>query len=145
MIPFTLLDQHGQAFHAADHLPLIVYFYPKDNTAGCTLEAQEFNRLLPQFQLLNHTVVGISRDSVKSHTNFCTKHQLTLTLLSDPEETVCRQFDVIREKKMYGKTVLGIERSTFIIDQTGKISHEWRKVKAAGHAQTVLNAIQTPQ
>lgn len=142
---FELPDQHNQTFIAADHLPLIIYFYPKDNTPGCTLEAQEFNQLLPQFQALGYTVVGISRDSVKSHANFCNKQQLTLTLLSDPEETVCRQFDVIREKNMYGKTVLGIERSTFIIDTNGQISHQWRKVKAAGHAQAILNTLHPNQ
>lgn len=135
---FSLPDANGQLFHAADHLPLIVYFYPKDNTPGCTTEAVSFSALYPQFQQLGYQVVGISRDSQKSHQNFITKHQLGLTLLSDSDETVCRQFGVMKEKNMYGKKVWGIERSTFILNAQGQISHEWRKVKAAGHAEEVL-------
>lgn len=138
---FTLPDQQGHLFDASMHLPLIIYFYPKDSTPGCTTEAQEFNALLPQFQQLGYCIVGISRDSQKSHQNFISKFGLNLTLLSDIEETVCRQFDVIKEKNMYGKKVLGIERSTFILNEQGQIMHEWRKVKAAGHAQQVLEAL----
>ncbi len=138
---FTLPDQQGHLFDASMHLPLIIYFYPKDSTPGCTTEAQEFNALLPQFQQLGYCIVGISRDSQKSHQNFMRKFGLNLTLLSDIEETVCRQFDVIKEKNMYGKKVLGIERSTFILNEQGQIMHEWRKVKAAGHAQQVLEAL----
>lgn len=138
---FTLPDQQGHLFDASMHLPLIIYFYPKDSTPGCTTEAQEFNALLPQFQQLGYCIVGISRDSQKSHQNFTRKFGLNLTLLSDIEETVCRQFDVIKEKNMYGKKVLGIERSTFILNEQGQIMHEWRKVKAAGHAQQVLEAL----
>lgn len=138
---FTLPDQQGHLFDASMHLPLIIYFYPKDSTPGCTTEAQEFNALLPQFQQLGYCIVGISRDSQKSHQNFMRKFGLNLTLLSDIEETVCRQFDVIKEKNMYRKKVLGIERSTFILNEQGQIMHEWRKVKAAGHAQQVLEAL----
>lgn len=138
---FTLPDQQGHLFDASMHLPLIIYFYPKDSTPGCTTEAQEFNALLPQFQQLGYCIVGISRDSQKSHQNFISKFGLNLTLLSDIEQTVCRQFDVIKEKNMYGKKVLGIERSTFILNEQGQIMHEWRKVKAAGHAQQVLEAL----
>ncbi|KES12927.1 Peroxiredoxin, partial [Snodgrassella alvi SCGC AB-598-O11] len=98
--------------------------------------------LLPQFKQLGYNAIGISRDSMKSHHNFICKYELNVTLLSDSEETVCRQFDVLKEKNMYGKKVFGIERSTFILNQDGQITQEWRKVKAAGHAQIVLNTLQ---
>ncbi len=138
---FSLPDAQGQEFNAADHLPLVLYFYPKDSTPGCTTEAEEFNALLPQFLQLGYTVVGISRDSAKSHQKFINKLNLQFNLLCDVNETVCRQFDVIKEKNMYGKKVLGIERSTFILNHNGHIIHEWRKVRAAGHAQQVLNTL----
>lgn len=138
---FALPDHNGELFQAAEHLPLVVYFYPKDSTPGCTTEAQEFSALLPAFQAAGYQVVGISRDSVKSHHNFMSKYQLGITLLSDGDEQVCRQFDVIKEKNMYGKKVLGIERSTFVLDANGQLLHSWRKVKAAGHAQAVLDAL----
>ena len=138
---FSLPDAQGQEFNATDHLPLILYFYPKDSTPGCTTEAEEFNALLPQFLQLGFTVVGISRDSAKSHQKFINKLNLQFNLLCDINETVCRQFDVIKEKNMYGKKVLGIERSTFILNHNGHIIHEWRKVRAAGHAQQVLNTL----
>lgn len=139
---FTLPDTEGNNFNIAEHLPAVVYFYPKDSTPGCTTEAQEFSALLPQFKQLGYNVIGISRDSMKSHHNFICKYELKVTLLSDSEETVCRQFDVLKEKNMYGKKVFGIERSTFILNQDGQITQEWRKVKAAGHAQIVLNTLQ---
>lgn len=138
---FSLPDAQGQEFNAADHLPLVLYFYPKDSTPGCTTEAEEFNALLPQFLQLGYTVVGISRDSAKSHQKFINKLNLQFNLLCDVNETVCRQFDVIKEKNMYGKKVMGIERSTFILNHNGHIIHEWRKVRAAGHAQQVLNTL----
>jgi len=138
---FQLPASDGSVFESSLHLPLVVYFYPKDNTAGCTTEGLDFNRLLPEFQALGYTVVGISRDSVKSHQNFCGKQGFRFLLLSDADETVCRLFDVIKEKNMYGKKVFGIERSTFVLDAQGNISREWRKVKAAGHAQAVLDAL----
>lgn len=138
---FSLPDAQGQEFNAADHLPLVLYFYPKDSTPGCTTEAEEFNTLLPQFLQLGYTVVGISRDSAKSHQKFINKLNLQFNLLCDVNETVCRQFDVIKEKNMYGKKVLGIERSTFILNHNSHIIHEWRKVRAAGHAQQVLNTL----
>lgn len=138
---FTLPDHEGNTFNAAEHLPLVVYFYPKDNTPGCTTEAQEFSALLADFQAAGYTVAGISRDSVKSHHNFVCKYELNVTLLSDADETVCRQFDVIKEKNMYGKKVMGIERSTFVLNTAGEVVHEWRKVKAAGHAQAVLDTL----
>ena len=118
-----------------------MYFYPKDNTAGCTTEGLDFNRLLPEFQALGYTVVGISRDGVKSHQNFCTKQGFQFELLSDVDETVCRQFDVLKLKKMYGKEYIGVERSTFVLNEVGEMVHEWRKVKVANHAQEVLDYV----
>lgn len=138
---FTLPSSSGGVFDSADHLPLVVYFYPKDHTAGCTTEGLEFNQLLPEFAELGYTVVGISRDSVKTHQNFCQKQGFAFELLSDADETVCRLFDVMKLKKLYGKESYGIERSTFVLDTQGQIAHEWRKVKAAGHAETVLQTL----
>ena len=138
---FTLPSSSGEVFDSADHLPLVVYFYPKDHTAGCTTEGLEFNQLLPEFAELGYTVVGVSRDSVKTHQNFCQKQGFAFELLSDADETVCRLFDVIKLKKLYGKESYGIERSTFVLDAQGQIAHEWRKVKAAGHAETVLQTL----
>ncbi|MCS4533169.1 MULTISPECIES: peroxiredoxin [Neisseria] len=138
---FTLPSSSGQDFVSDEHLPLIIYFYPKDNTPGCTTEGLDFNARLEQFQALGYTVVGISRDSVKSHQNFCNKQGFRFELLSDKEETVCKMFDVIKLKKLYGKESLGIERSTFVLNEKGEIIHEWRKVKAAGHAQEVLETL----
>ena len=135
----TLPTAGGQDFVSDEHLPLIVYFYPKDSTPGCTTEGLDFNARLPEFEKLGYTVVGISRDGVKSHQNFCTKQGFQFELLSDKDETVCKQFDVIKLKKLYGKESLGIERSTFVLDKNGDIAHEWRKVKVAGHAQEVLD------
>lgn len=116
---------------------LIVYFYPKDSTPGCTTQAVGFSGLKDQFDALNTTILGISRDSVKAHQNFTEKQNLTINLISDKEEVLCQHFDVIKEKNMYGKQVMGIERSTFIFHQ-GKLVKEYRKVKAAGHAEQVL-------
>lgn len=139
-IMFTLPSSSGEMFDAAQHLPLVVYFYPKDHTAGCTTEGLDFNRLLPEFQALGCTVVGISRDSVKTHQNFCAKQGFQFELLSDADEVVCKQFDVLKLKKLYGKEHMGIERSTFIVNEQGEIVREWRKVKVANHAQEVLEA-----
>ena len=138
---FTLPSSSGSDFDSVGHLPLVVYFYPKDSTPGCTTEGLDFNRLLPEFQALGYTVVGISRDSVKSHQNFCGKQGFRFLLLSDADETVCRQFDVMKPKKLYGKEYVGIERSTFVLNAAGEIVREWRKVKVAGHAQAVLDAV----
>lgn len=141
MFAFSLPASDGSVFHSQEHLPLVVYFYPKDNTPGCTTEGLDFNRLLPEFQAAGFTVVGISRDTQKSHQNFCAKHDFQFLLLSDEDETVCRQFDVLKWKKLYGKEYLGIERSTFVLNREGEITHQWRKVKVAHHAQTVLDTI----
>ncbi len=116
---------------------LVIYFYPKDSTPGCTTQATDFSSLKEQFQALNTTVIGISRDSVKAHQNFTEKQALTINLISDKEEVLCQLFDVIKEKNMYGKTVMGIERSSFIFHQS-QLVKEYRKVKAAGHAEQLL-------
>ncbi|MCD9028392.1 peroxiredoxin [Luteimonas sp. BDR2-5] len=121
---------------------LVLYFYPKDSTPGCTTEGLDFNALLPRFQALDADVLGVSRDSVKSHDNFCAKQGFAFPLVSDADEALCRAFDVIREKNMYGRKVMGIERSTFLLDPSGRVAAEWRKVKVAGHAQAVLDALQ---
>ena len=121
---------------------LVVYFYPKDSTPGCTTEGLDFNALLPQFETLDASVLGVSRDSVRSHDNFCAKQGFRFPLVSDPDEALCRAFDVIREKNMYGRKVLGIERSTFLVDPGGRLHTAWRKVRVPGHAQAVLDALQ---
>jgi peroxiredoxin Q/BCP len=120
---------------------IVVYFYPKDSTPGCTMEGQDFSDRINAFLRNNTAVLGISRDSMKSHENFKAKQKLPFELLSDANETVCRLFDVIREKNMYGRKVLGIERSTFLIDDLGVLRREWRKVKVKGHVDAVLEAI----
>ena len=123
---------------------LIVYFYPKDSTPGCTTQAVGFSCLKDQFDALNTTIYGVSRDSVKAHQNFTEKQALTIDLISDKEEVLCQHFNVIKEKNMYGKKVMGIERSTFIF-HNGKLVKEYRKVKAAGHAEQVLEDLKTLQ
>ncbi len=138
---FSLPSSSGSMFNSNDNLPLVLYFYPKDSTPGCTTEGLDFNARLADFQALGYTVAGISRDSVKSHQNFCAKQQFRFELLSDADETVCRLFDVIKTKKLYGREYEGIERSTFVLDAAGEIHHEWRKVKVAGHAQQVLDTL----
>ena len=121
---------------------LIVYFYPKDNTPGCTTEGKDFTRLYADFQKADAEIVGISKDSVKKHENFCEKYGFPFDLLADEEEKACTTFDVIKEKSMYGKKYMGIERSTFLFGKDGKLKHEWRKVSVKGHAEEVLAAVQ---
>ncbi|MBP6345930.1 MAG: peroxiredoxin [Neisseriaceae bacterium] len=137
-ISFTLPATDDVQFNSDEHLPLVVYFYPKDSTPGCTTEANDFKDHLPEFTELGYTVVGISRDSLKSHENFKAKQGLNFALLSDADETVCNLFDVIKMKNMYGKQVRGIERSTFILNSEGVISKEWRKVRVPDHVAEVL-------
>ena len=119
---------------------LVLFFYPKDNTPGCTREGQDFRDAYPKFIKANADVLGVSRDSVRTHENFCSKHSFPFNLLSDAEEDLCRQFDVIKEKNMYGRKYMGIERSTFLIDEKGVLRQEWRKVKVPGHVDEVLEA-----
>ncbi|MHC5225971.1 peroxiredoxin [Ignatzschineria sp. LJL83] len=120
---------------------IVLFFYPKDNTPGCTIEVQDFNLLLNEFKTANCALVGASRDSKSSHIKFSDKFDLQYPLLSDPDETLCKAFDVIKEKNMFGKIGFGIERSTFILNQKGEILQEWRKVKVPEHAQEVLEAV----
>ncbi len=122
---------------------LVIYFYPKDNTPGCTTEAQQFRDLYPEFNRAQCEVVGISRDSIKSHENFKARFTLPFELLSDSDETACNLFGVIKQKNMYGKQVRGIERSTFVFDRDGALCREWRGLKAEGHAQEVLDFVTT--
>ena len=122
---------------------LVLYFYPKDNTPGCTTEGQDFRDLYAQFQALGWDVLGVSRDSVKSHAGFKAIHALPFELGSDPAETACEAYAVMKLKNMYGKQVRGIERSTFTIDSNGQVLREWRGVKVSNHAQAVLDFIRT--
>ena len=123
----------------------VLYFYPKDNTSGCTMEGRDFSALYEKFKTLNAEVIGVSRDSIKSHTNFCNKQGFPFALISDSEEELCKAFDVIKLKKLYGREYMGIERSTFVIDPEGRICGQWRKVKVAGHAQVVLEFLESIQ
>jgi len=125
---------------AAAGRKLVIYFYPKDMTTGCTRESQDFRDLYSAFRKAGVEVVGVSRDSVKSHDKFTEKEKLPFPLLSDEDEKLCNQFDVIQEKTLYGRKYLGIERSTFLLDATGILRREWRKVKVPGHAEEVLEA-----
>jgi peroxiredoxin Q/BCP len=132
--PWRLSDARGRK--------LVLYFYPRDNTPGCTLEGQQFAALAPQFAAAGVTVLGISRDSMGSHQKFRDQMRFPFDLLADEGEAICRQFDVIHEKNMYGRKVLGIVRSTFLLDAAGLLRREWRAVKVDGHAQEVLAAAQ---
>ena len=120
---------------------VILYFYPKDNTSGCTVEAKDFTSLQSQYLEKGYKIIGVSRDSVKSHKNFITKQELNLLLLSDVNEEMVKAFDVLKEKSMYGRTYMGIVRSTFVLDEEGKIVKEIRKVKVKEHAQLLLNEL----
>jgi peroxiredoxin Q/BCP len=121
---------------------VVIYFYPKDNTPGCTTESCDFGSLHGKFKRKNTVILGVSRDSLASHEKFRAKFEFPFDLLSDGDETLCRLFDVIREKNMYGKKVMGVERSTFLIDAAGKLRAEWRKVSVKGHAAEVLAAVE---
>ena|ERR1051326_5746350 len=120
--------------------PAVIYFYPKDNTPGCTQEGQDFRDLYKDFSKAGVVVLGVSRDSIKSHENFGEKYKFPFPLLSDPDEVACKAFDVIREKSLYGRKYMGVDRSTFLFDKAGKLAREWRSVKVKGHAEEVLEA-----
>jgi thioredoxin-dependent peroxiredoxin len=120
---------------------LVLYFYPKDNTPGCTTQAGDFRDAHAAFVKAGATVIGVSRDSLRTHAGFIAKYELPFALIADPEETLCLQFGVMKDKKMYGKPVRGIERSTFVIDSKGKLLHEWRAVKVPGHVDEVLSFV----
>lgn len=132
---FRLSDYQGKN--------LVLYFYPKDNTPGCTTEGIQFRELYPQFQAANTEIFGISRDSLKSHEGFKAKLEMPFELISDPDETLCIMFDVMKMKNMYGKQVRGVERSTFVIDGAGTLVKEWRGVKVPGHVDDVLAFVKT--
>lgn len=143
-IPELQLEMTGEKILKSSDLKgkkVVLYFYPKDNTPGCTTESIEFQGLKDKFEKLNTKILGISRDSIKSHEKFKDKYDFSFDLISDESEEICKAFDVIKEKNMYGKKYLGIERSTFLIDEDNKLIAEWRKVKAKGHAQIVLDHI----
>ena len=120
---------------------IVLYFYPKDNTPGCTQEGIDFSNNYRKFKNLNTEIIGISKDNIKSHENFKKKYKYKFDLISDEDEKICKMFDVIKEKNMYGKKYMGIERSTFIVDKKGKLLKEWRKVKVKGHVEEVLKFI----
>jgi peroxiredoxin Q/BCP len=140
---FTALATGDAPFRLSDHKghPVVLYFYPKDNTPGCTTEGADFRDLHKQFARLGAVVAGISRDTVKSHEGFKAKMAFPFPLVADVDEKLCAQFDVIRMKNMYGKQVRGIERSTFLIGPDGTLVQAWRKVKVEGHAAEVLEAV----
>ena len=120
---------------------VVLYFYPKDSTPGCTLEGQDFRDLHSKFRRQKAVILGVSRDSIASHEKFKAKQKFPFELISDPDEKLCKKFDVIREKTLYGRKFMGVERSTFLIDASGRLRGEWRKVKVKGHAAEVLEAV----
>ncbi len=139
---FSLPSSGGGTWSSKDAAgrKLVIYFYPKDMTSGCTRESQDFRDLYSAFRKAGVDIIGVSRDSVKSHDKFTEKEKLPFPLLSDEDERLCKLFDVIHEKSLYGRKYLGIERSTFLLDGTGILRREWRKVKVPGHAEEVLEA-----
>ena len=120
---------------------VVIYFYPKDSTPGCTTEGRDFSALHAKFRRQNTVIFGVSRDSITSHEKFREKQGFVFDLISDPDEKLCKQFDVIQEKSLYGRKFMGVVRSTFLIDENGKLRQEWRKVKVKGHAEEVLDAV----
>jgi len=142
---FSLPATSGQTFNLATQAGkvVVVYFYPKDSTPGCTTEGQQFRDLHEQFAAIDAVILGVSRDSVKSHENFKAKQNFPFELGSDGDEAVCTLFGVMKMKNMYGKQVRGVERSTFVIDRSGVLRREWRGVKVPGHAQEVLDFVKT--
>jgi len=142
---FEAPSTDGKTFrlHGLRGRPVVLYFYPKDNTPGCTDEGMQFRDLYPEFEKLDCAIYGISRDSLKSHESFKAKMSFPFELLSDPDERVCEMFGVMKMKNMYGKQVRGIERSTFAIDKNGYLRKEWRGVRVPEHAQAVLDFVKT--
>jgi thioredoxin-dependent peroxiredoxin len=140
---FALPTDGGDRFELSKARPAVVYFYPKDDTSGCTNEAKDYSRLQPEFRKAGVVVVGISPDSVDSHRKFRAKHGLSIALAADADRHVAKAYGVWVEKSMYGRTYMGVERSTFLIDAQGRIARSWRKVKVAGHADDVLAAAKT--
>ena len=144
---FTLKNQSEEDVSLSEYAGswLVLYFYPKDNTSGCTLEAKEFTCLVDNFSDINAMVIGVSKDSIQSHNNFIAKHDLGIELLSDPEHEVMETYGVWQMKKLYGREFMGVVRSTFLISPEGEIAHVWYKVKAKGHAEKVLETLKELQ
>lgn len=142
---FKAESTSGKTLQSEDFLGknLVIYFYPKDSTPGCTTEGQEFRDSYKEFKSSNTEILGVSRDSVKSHENFKAKQSFPFELLSDPDEKVCKAFDVMKLKSMYGREYIGVDRSTFIINAEGKVVNEWRSVKVKGHVAEVLEVIKS--
>jgi thioredoxin-dependent peroxiredoxin len=140
---FCLPDQNGREVCLEDYKGkwVVLYFYPKDNTSGCTMEAKDFSGAIHEFEKLDAVILGVSPDSTKSHQSFCSKYNLKITLLSDPEHNVLEKYGVWQLKKMYGREYYGVVRSTFLINPEGKIEQIWRKVKVEGHAEEVKEMI----
>jgi peroxiredoxin Q/BCP len=140
---FSLSSDEGSVIELSElkGKNVVLYFYPKDDTPGCTIEAKDFTKKIKEFEKLDCIVLGVSKDSVKSHCKFIEKYDLAFNLLADENQEVCEKYDVIKEKSMFGKKYMGIVRSTFLIDKLGKISHIWRSVKVNGHVEEVLNAL----
>lgn len=140
---FTAENQDGKKMKLADFAGkwLVLYFYPKDNTSGCTTEAIDFTGMLPKFKKKDAVIVGVSPDSVTSHTNFCAKHNLKITLLSDPDHKMLEKYGVWQEKSMYGRKYMGVVRTTVLIDPEGKVAEIWEKVKVKGHAEAVFDKL----
>jgi thioredoxin-dependent peroxiredoxin len=140
---FTLTDDRGETVTLSSLRgePVVLYFYPKDDTTGCTMEAREFTALLPQFTKQGVQVVGVSPDSEKSHDRFVAKCSIGFPLISDPDRSLCEAFGVWVEKSMYGRTYMGVERATFLVGADGVVERAWRKVKASGHAKEVLGSL----
>jgi len=143
---FTGLTGDGKRLALGDFRgkqPVVLYFYPKDNTPGCTTEGRDFAALLPKFRRAGADVLGVSRDSARSHENFCNKQDFGFELISDADEVLCQAFDVIREKQLYGRKYIGVDRSTFLVAPDGHVAQQWRGVKVPGHAQAVLESLQS--
>lgn len=140
---FPLLNDEGEEVSLSDFKgkDVVLYFYPKDNTPGCTIEAQDFSNKSEDFEELDCVIIGVSKDSVKSHCNFIEKYDLAFNLLSDSEGVLCEAYGVTKEKSMFGKKYLGIDRSTFLIDKKGKIAKIWRSVKVKGHVDEVFSEV----
>lgn len=142
---FSLPDQDEKKVTLKDLLGkwVVLYFYPKDNTPGCTIEGIEFTAKTKEFAKLNAVVYGVSGDSAKSHCNFITKHNLGIPLLTDADKKIMETYDAFKEKRLYGRTFLGIVRSTVLLDPTGKVAHHWKSVKSKGHAEEVVKKIES--
>lgn len=145
--PQTITTSENENSNLSDYIgkKLVLYFYPKDNTPGCMQQGQEFRDQFQAFTKAKCQILGVSRDSIKSHINFSNKHDFPFALISDQNEQLCNLFDVIKEKNMYGRKYMGIERSTFLFNSQGILIQEWRKVKVKGHISAVLDAVQNPE